>query len=652
MLAVLQLAAAVLWGVLLTTRLSLPLRAHERLALGNVLGLTLVLWLPLLFALMPGIGTGAAGVTTASQGAVFASLVLAAWELHVNRRGRERLGADAKGFAQALRNRGAGSRLILALMILGGLLTYLVHNHFFRVGPGGSLFSAGTTWGDLTLHASLASAFFERGNLHPPEYPFFAGWPLAYPFVSDFSVASFRSLGLTPREAFALGAWVSISVFGLMSFALARRLTDDAPRSAAYLALALFLLSGGLGFALFFQDLWAGTSIQAALKTNYTYGNADPLLAYANVIGNQFLASRSAPYGMAIGVAVLWLLTTASRHNDETFGLALAGALLGSLPLVHSHSFLGVGLASVFYAWADLRRNGRAVRRRWLWFGAFSTLLALPQLVWIWQHLSLAPSHLRLLAGWPRSAETPLDWLHFWIWNAAPFLLLVPIAWWKAPRHLRWASGPLVALFPLANLVTVTPLAYENIKLLAYFQLGGAILVGRWLGVWFDTGRRKWAPALLTLTMCLSGALAVTHEVLGNSVMLSHEEVRVGEFVRDQTPVDAVFLTGSDMHHPVPMLSGRQIVLGSKRWLYNHGIPFEQRATDVARMFEGDAETADLLDRYEVDYVVIGPREHAEFPALDETHFERNAQATARLGSHTIYRLSRRARPEPNQLIR
>jgi len=64
--------------------------------------------------------------------------------------------------------------------------------------------------------------------------------------------------------------------------------------------------------------------------------------------------------------------------------------------------------------------------------------------------------------------------------------------------------------------------------------------------------------------MLMSGVLEDVNQLLGRDSysLFNADDIRVAIRVRDETPKDAVFVTGTQNNHPVPVLSGRRVVMG------------------------------------------------------------------------------------------
>ncbi len=111
--------------------------------------------------------------------------------------------------------------------------------------------------------------------------------------------------------------------------------------------------------------------------------------------------------------------------------------------------------------------------------------------------------------------------------------------------------------------------------------------------------------------MLMSGVLEDVNQLLGRDSysLFNADDIRVAIRVRDETPKDAVFVTGTQNNDPVPVLSGRRVVMGYWGWLFAEGLPWQEREADLRAIyaFTGDAER--LLAKYGVDFVVVGPPE-------------------------------------------
>ncbi|MHC1635313.1 MAG: hypothetical protein ACXQTS_01640 [Candidatus Methanospirareceae archaeon] len=104
----------------------------------------------------------------------------------------------------------------------------------------------------------------------------------------------------------------------------------------------------------------------------------------------------------------------------------------------------------------------------------------------------------------------------------------------------------------------------------------------------------------------------------------SAADIEVARWIRANTEGDSVFLTANTHNHPIPALSGRQVVIGFEGWLWSHGLSWDEIVKvkeDMRRMYSGNYT---LLKEYGVDYVCIGPYERN---LAENEHFSINYSA-------------------------
>lgn len=80
---------------------------------------------------------------------------------------------------------------------------------------------------------------------------------------------------------------------------------------------------------------------------------------------------------------------------------------------------------------------------------------------------------------------------------------------------------------------------------------------------------------------------------------------------------DDIFLTNNNHNNAIAALTGRNIVCGTGTFLYFHGLNYQQQEEDLRRMYEEPANRNDLLEKYNVSYIVIGPYELSNYQIPD-----------------------------------
>jgi len=111
----------------------------------------------------------------------------------------------------------------------------------------------------------------------------------------------------------------------------------------------------------------------------------------------------------------------------------------------------------------------------------------------------------------------------------------------------------------------------------------------------------------------LSAGLTLWRECVSSYQAFSVYSVEAGEYVRDNTKEHSMFLTGTHHLNPVIAIAGRRIVCGPDLWLYWHGFDTTQRKNEIAAFYADPAGNADILAKYDVDYIYVSSYERADY---------------------------------------
>jgi hypothetical protein len=187
---------------------------------------------------------------------------------------------------------------------------------------------------------------------------------------------------------------------------------------------------------------------------------------------------------------------------------------------------------------------------------------------------------------------------------------------------LELALGALI-IFAACNLVVFQSWNWDNTKLLVYWYLVIALLIGALAASWW---RRVWprvAAIVLVAPVLMTGALVVLRllpwtpaqdAIIGPYTIANTQELQLASTIDRLTPKGAVFLTFGRPNDPVLAVAGRIGVMGYGGWLWSYGISFETRYSDVQTMYTGcaaDEATCPvfgLLRKYGISYVEIDDR--------------------------------------------
>ncbi len=376
-----------------------------------------------------------------------------------------------------------------------------------------------------------------------------------------------------------------------------------------------------------------------------------------------WLPQRTLMMGFAAVLAVLTLLFAAfDGLRARLWDVGVAGVLTGLLLVVHVQSLFALAIIAAGLALMRWRRG-------WLLFAGVAAVVAAPRLV----QLAAAPHGSAALGnqypwlepGWMSSAINTAALGHaftpsalvtaitdsvqlpfsggfwaFWFVNlgvAVPLCVAVTVAvvvrrctgrrlgdggFLGIPAPLLRFLLACMPVFVVANVVVPQSWAWDNTKLLTYWYLGAALLIGAvcvhlWRGVW-----RRILSAVIVASVLATGALGVVRllpftpsdvSVTGPYTVATAAEVSLAKEVDARTAANAVFLTPGSFDDPIPLLTGRPEVMGYTGWLWSYGLDYAQRQRDVAQVLGGCGDTAiggcqailTVLQRYDVSYVEI-----------------------------------------------
>ena len=320
----------------------------RRLFYGLVCGLVLLIWLPAVYAFI--FKSFTKTVQFISLGTAAAIAAAATVISCVKFKGDHRKYEKGELKAQLLP--------LLAAAVPLVFICFTLHiGHTITNASDGSLHVGQCTYGDLCMHLGFISSISVQQTF-PPMYSILPDTPLGYPFLCDSVSSTFYTLGASLRLSALLPALYAclVTVLGVYLFFE----TWFKKRSSAVLATYIFFIGGGFGFWYFLNNrqllLNSGVDrMQELMEGFYKMPTNMPGegLRWVNAIADMLLPQRATLFGWALLFPALELLYRGAVEKENRVLIPL-GVIAGAMPLVHTHSFLALGIISAVLFIANL----------------------------------------------------------------------------------------------------------------------------------------------------------------------------------------------------------------------------------------------------------------------------------------------------------
>ncbi len=523
-------------------------------------------------------------------------------------------------------------------------------------------------FGDLPFHLSVITSFV-FGNNFPPEDPTYAGVRFTYPFLSDFVSAVFVRCGADLRESMFIENYLlGLAFVGLVHRWAIVMLRD---RLAALITPLIVLLNGGMGWTLLFEKAGSNEGglfgVLLDLPPSFTV-IPETTWRWGNAISALLIPQRGFLMGLPLAVIAFtqwWIATdkqpqqtpekskkTRAKQKDvwhdqlqhtrfplNTRRMIAAGVAAGFLPLVHAHSFVVVMAMAGCLALLQIRW------REWITFFVVASVIAVPQLLWSTMHSAVnAGSFFALEVGWDHGQENPV---YFWFKNTGVFIPLLLTAVllkngsYLVPRRVLIFFLPFTLCFIVPNFLKMAPWIWDNIKVLYYWWLASAPLVALLLArLWRQGMTRRVIAAVLFVCVTLAGALDVAGIAMRSVKyqVFDADGLRFAELVKAQT-MPRSLIVHAPVHNTPVFLTGRRSLMGYPGHIWTHGLEFVQREGEIKRIYLGAPDAEQLISKYGIEYLVVGPQERIVMMVNDQ--FINRFQKVGEVGEYKLYKTGR-----------
>lgn len=611
-------------GVSLARTLLYKERPLVRIWLGGVLGLVMLLWIPTLVSFL-------LDFTILSQMvALFITATIGCVSICLSKNKRVNITSWK-----------SESDLLFVLLPLLTVGIVLLSTHTIMEFEDGSLYVGQSTYGDLSMHLGFITSIAEQ-HTFPPMYSICPDTALGYPFLSDSISSTFYVLGANLRFATMLPAMYAYALVLLGVYMFYERWMRDT--SKTQLAAFLFFLGGGFGFAYFFEMLQLQpdnfSRIFHAFYETPT-NNVSVGIKWVNPIADMLVPQRATLFGWALLFPCLYLLLRAGEEKERSF-FPLLGVIAGAMPLVHTHSFLALGIIStVCLLRSILHAEGKSQFYGYMLYAGIVAVLAGPQLLLF--TFKQSGDFLQVHWNWANFTDNTI-W--FYIKNLGLLFLLLPAALLDTSSRNRGIVSGAGVLWFIAETIQFQPNPYDNNKLLfvCFAYLCGLVAdylirIYRRLTT-AENGHTLGTKcmALLTCTaLFLSGFLTLGREIVSEYQLFYSDEVQAAEYVKENIPPSSTFLTHNNHNNTIAALTGRNIVCGSGSFLYYHGVNYGEREAALSLLYEEPTAYFDTLSaKYDIDYVYVSSHERYNYDC-DMGYFISNYKCIFENGTVMIF---------------
>ena len=507
-------------------------------------------------------------------------------------------------------------------------------------------------WGDGAYHLGMVQQFIAQRTF-ALTHPFLGNTPLIYTFFINLASAILIKEGASISIGWYAPLFLYAAAFVLFLYLLGRELLHK--KTLAYLLVLLSLLGAGMGYIWFAQNvatIYTHQGLSAALHVvlnpplqytqldNRTSGIPASQQVPLNIqwivpIESFFSHQRSFIPGVGLGILLvvgMWVY-----RNTKTLW-KWVGAV-GILPLIHSHSFLAVSIIAACAMGAYAYTQWHA--RRDLWMTIIKSiilffLLAIPQIMYIQGRVfapttGQQPSFMRLWFGWmmcthttswfacdPGIPGTDTSIIIYWIKNFG----FIFIGWVTALAYIvltkdrtkKIIAALSAALFIIPNVMLFQPWEFDNNKFIFYWWMSAiAVMLIAW-NAYAATAQKKWIPSILIVMVLIGSfpagiidAYSQAKSFITGSEAYTYygpAQERAAQWIQTHTDPRALFLTAPTPDQFVPLITGRQLYIGYKGWLWSQGgAPIITQRTNTIHITL-DAQDPTMLCADGVRYIV------------------------------------------------
>jgi hypothetical protein len=289
--------------------------------------------------------------------------------------------------------------------------------------------------------------------------------------------------------------------------------------------------------------------------------------------------------------------------------MVLAGLMMGILPCLSAHSFIGIGEYALFicainFPWRPFRFSAIL---QWAKFGVPAALIALPQVLWLMR--TKRRDFFVVKPIWFET-NTKLGFFTMWWESLGAFVMLSLFhVWFAMTKRQRLMYWPAIGVFVVSNFLRYQPGAMDNTKvyLCAWYPLA-CVAVAEYIVATLLRARAQLvfvtAAVVLVVFGFVFGSIVCIYKALIHPFpMFSNDEMQFGIWVMQNTRRDAKMLAEGWHASPMMSIGGRLITMGYAGWIWSHGLDYGGRL-DWSKRLAHERENISRFDLEGISYAV------------------------------------------------
>jgi hypothetical protein len=478
----------------------------------------------------------------------------------------------------------------------------------------GGTSSAGTTFSDLPFHLSLISSFAYGANSGTGEFqtPFYLNENLCYPIIPDFHSAILVGCGgASLRISVAIP---SMFLLYAVTFALhSLAIQFSSLRFVPELTIICWLLASGVGWKYAFSK-----NIRADPNANLVHAfGSNGYTFWIHSLIHYLLPQRSGMFSTPFNIQIVSLLFDAVEGGFLNLqALLLAGLLMGLLPMLSAHSYLGVGEYAIFLCLSAFPfRNRKQWKQQviaWGTFGVTAVILSLPQILWLMRQkrenfMQFNPIYKET------DARMVLGFFKVWWYSLGSILVIaIGLVWSVMEKRQIEFYRPSIGVWIVSNLIRYQPGAMDNTKVFfaGWYSLACAAVAHYAVVMW----QRKKFIVRISIVLALaggfaSGCICIWKAAFWPFPMFSKDERDIGVWVMHNTKRDAAVLAGGWHANTLMSLAGKLVTMGYGGWVWTHGLSLDARNKFMGELVR-DRENVSKFTPQKIEYAIWKSDDH------------------------------------------